>query len=116
MKQKHIAITAAVAAVAVVLIGGIGLASIGLFGGESEKATPEKATPESSLSAKDEPIQDAKPQANASDESGDAVQPLPSAEGPSAASASGEEPGAAGNQPARNRTVRMLEAALPTTR
>ena len=100
MKQKHIAITAAVAAVAVVLVGGIGLASIGLFGGESEKATPEKATPESSLSAKDEPIQDAKPQANASDESGDVVQPLPSAEGPSAASASGEEPGAAGNQPA----------------
>ena len=108
MKQKHIAITAAVAAVAVVLIGGIGLASIGLFGGESEKATPEKATPESSLSAKDEPIQDAKPQANASDESGDAV-PLPHR-------LPARSRGRRATSLPRNRTVRMLEAALPTTR
>ena len=41
MERKHIAITAAVAAAAVILVGGIGLACTGLLNGEPDKATPE---------------------------------------------------------------------------
>ena len=75
MERKHIAITAAVAAAAVILVGGIGLACTGLLNGE-----PDKATPENSLPSTDKPVQDAKQQISAPDESGDAVQPLPSTE------------------------------------
>ena len=95
MDRKHIAITAAVAAAAVILVGGIGLACTGLLNGE-----PDKATPENSLPSTDKPVQDAKQQISAPDESGDAVQPLPSTEGSSGAAASGEGPEAAGDQPA----------------
>ena len=68
MERKHIAITAAVAAAAVILVGGIGLACTGLLNGE-----PDKATPENSLPSTDKPVQDAKQQISAPDESGDAV-------------------------------------------
>ena len=54
MERKHIAITAAVAAAAVILVGGIGLACTGLLNGE-----PDKATPENSLPSTDKPVQEA---------------------------------------------------------